>query len=104
MQKLFEAEAKVRLFGEPYSRMDMATLLENDLFAGAYIKQANAARSWYLASRTFDNGLNDSMITAFAEVVDLMNEGKAIDQALETLAQKVSQLLAQYQISASVVR
>lgn len=104
MQKLFEAEAKVRLFGEPYSRMDMATLLENDLFTGAYIKQANAARSWYLASRTFDNGLNDSMITAFAEVVDLMNEGKAIDQALETLAQKVSQLLAQYQITASVVR
>lgn len=104
MQKLFEAEAKVRLFGEPYSRMDMASLLENDLFAGAYIKQANAARSWYLASRTFDNGLNDSMITAFAEVVDLMNEGKAIDQALETLAQKVSQLLAQYQITASVVR
>jgi len=104
MQKLFEAQAKVRLFGEPYSRMDMANLLEGDLFAGAYIQQANAARSWYLASRTSDNGLNDSMIEAFQVVVDLSSEGKDIGKDLETLAQKVGQFLSQYEVSAAVVR
>ncbi len=104
MQKLFEAQAKVRLFGEPYSRMDMASLLEGDLFAGAYIQQADAARSWYLASRTFDNGLNDSMIEAFGTVVSLANEGKEIEKDLETLVQKVGQLLSQYEVSAAVVR
>jgi len=104
MQKLFEAQAKLRLFGEPYSRMDMANLLEGDLFAGAYIQQANAARSWYLASRTFDNGLNDSIIEAFQPVVDLASEGKDIEKDLETLAQKVGQLLSQYEVSTAVVR
>ena len=104
MQKLFEAESRVRLFGEPYSRMDMASLLEGDLFAGAYIQQADAARSWYLASRTFDNGLNDSMIEAYEVVVGLAVEGKDVERELETLAQKVGQLLSQYEISAAVVR
>ena len=104
MQKLFEAQSKLRLFGEPYSRTDMASLLEGDLFAGAYIRQAAAARSWYLASRTFDNGLNDSMIEAFSPVVSLASEGKEIEKELETLAQKIGQLLSQYEVSAAVVR
>jgi multiple sugar transport system substrate-binding protein len=104
MQKLFEVESNVRLFGEPYSRMDMADLLEGDLFVGAYIQQADAARSWYLASRTFDNGLNDSMIEAYEVVVGLAAEGKGIESELETLAQKVGQLLSQYEVSAAVVR
>jgi multiple sugar transport system substrate-binding protein len=103
-QKLFEAQSKLRLFGEPYSRTDMANLLEGDLFAGAYIRQATAARSWYLASRTFDNGLNDSMIEAFQVVVDLAGEGKDVEKDLETLAQKVGQFLSQYEVSAAVVR
>ncbi len=104
MQKLFEAESKIRLFGEPYARTDMADLLQGDLYVGAYIRQASAAQSWYLASRTFDNGLNDSMIEAYGAVVGLAAEGKSIERELETLAQKIGQLLSQYEVGAAVVR
>ncbi len=104
LQKLFQAESQLRLFGEPYSRVDMANLLSDDDFAGAFIKQAPAARSWYLCSRTFDNGLNDKMIKYFEDAVNSVNEGKTAKEALETTASGVSQILAQYGISASVVR
>jgi len=104
LQKLFQAESQLRLFGEPYSRADMANLLSDDDFAGAFIKQAPAARSWYLCSRTFDNGINDKMIKYFEDAANAVNEGKTAKEALETTASGVSQILAQYGISASVVR
>ena len=104
LQKLFQAESQLRLFGEPYSRADMANLLSDDDFAGAFIKQAPVARSWYLCSRTFDNGINDKMIKYFEDAVNSVNEGKTAKEALETTASGVSQILAQYGISASVVR
>jgi len=37
-------------------------------------------------------------------VVGLAVEGKDIERELETLAQKVGQLLSQYEVSAAVVR
>lgn len=107
MEKLFQAETQLapsRIAGEPYSRMDMAELLEGDPYVGAFISQAPVAESWYLASRTFDNGLNDLMIAALEEAVTQVGEGKPLDQALEIYSQKVGQLLSQYQISPSVVR
>jgi multiple sugar transport system substrate-binding protein len=107
MEKLFQAQTQLapsRIVGEPYSRMDMAELLEADSYVGAFIRQAETAESWYLASRTFDNGLNDLMIAALEEAVTLVGEGRPLDQALETYSQKVGQLLSQYQISPSVVR
>lgn len=104
IQKLFQTESQTRLFGEPYSRVDMANLLSGDDFAGAFIKQAPAARSWYLCSRTFDNGINDKMIKYFEDAVNSVNSGKTAKEALETTASGVAQILAQYGISASVVR
>ncbi|MFZ5365796.1 MAG: ABC transporter substrate-binding protein [Patescibacteria group bacterium] len=104
MQKLYQAESQIRLFGEPYSRMDMADLIKGDTYAGAFVKQALAARSWYLCSRTFDNGINDKMIKYFEDAVNSVNFGKTAKEALETTASGVAQILSQYGISASVVR
>ena len=67
------------------------------------LRSSEIAESWYLASGTFDNGLNDLMITALEEAL-LVSEGRPVGSALETYSQKVGQLLSQYQISPSVVR
>ena len=104
LQKLYQAASQTRLFGEPYSRVDMAGLLETQPYVGAYVKQAPMARSWYLASRTFDNGLNDKIIQYFEDAVNAVNQGKSAKEALGTTRQGVSQILAQYGLASAVVR
>ncbi|MBI2010444.1 MAG: extracellular solute-binding protein [Candidatus Chisholmbacteria bacterium] len=95
----FYTEAsKVRLFGEPYSRRDLAETLESDEFVGAYITQAPDAQSFYLASRTFDNGINDKIIKYYEDAVNAVNQGEDAQKALQTVAQGVAQVLSQYGI------
>jgi len=104
LQKLYQAQAQVRLFGEPYSRVDMAELLKTGQYLGAYISQAPAARTWYLCSRTFDNGINDKIIKYFEDAVNAVAQGGTSKGALETAAQGVAQVLASYGLSTGVVR
>lgn len=104
MQKLYQASSGTRLFGEPYARTDMAAALESQPYVGAFIKQAPMARSWYLASKTFDNGINDKIIQYYASAVNAVNQGKSAKDALTTAGQGVSQVLATYGLSSPVVR
>ena len=96
MTKLYMEESKVRLFGEPYARMDMASLLANDPYAGPYINQAKDARSFPLASRTFDNGLNDRMMKYVENAVNAVTGGSSPGQELDTVASGFSQVLSSY--------
>lgn len=104
LQKLYQTASQTRLFGEPYSRVDMGSLLETQPYVGAYLKQAPSARSWYLASRTFDNGINEKIIKYFEDAVNSVNQGKTAAEALKTAAQGTAQILAQYGLSSPVVR
>ncbi len=99
MQKLYEAEAKVRPFGEPYSRVDMADLIKGDPLVAPFILQAPKAKTWYLCSRTFDNGINDMMIKYFEDAV---NSGSAA--SLKTTAEGVTQILSQYGLTSQTSR
>lgn len=104
LPKLYQAASQTRLFGEPYSRLDLANLLKDDSYLGAYITQAPTAQTWYLASRTFDNGINDKMIKYFENAVNGVNQGKTPKEALQTASQGVSQVLSQYGLSSPVLR
>ena len=104
LQKLYQDSSKTRLFGEPYGRVDMASILENQPYVGAYIKSAFTAQSWYLSSKTYDNGLNDKLITYYANAVNEVNSGKTSKEALVTAGLGVSQILSQYGLASSVVR
>lgn len=96
MEKLYQAESQIRLFGEPYSRSEMASLLTNNQWVAPFVNQASKAKTWYLCSRTFDNGINDRMIKYFEDAVNAVNLGKTAKEALVTTSQGVSQLLSQY--------
>ncbi len=91
MQKLYQTQSQLRDFGEPYSRVKMADQVASDPLVAPFIQQAPKAKSWYLCSRTWDNGINDTMIKYFEEAV---NSGDT--EALATAAQGVGQTLAQY--------
>lgn len=94
--KLYTEEAKTRLFGEPYVRVDMASSLTNDPYVGAFIKQAPYAKSFPLASRTFDNGINDKLIKYLVDAVNGYAAGSAPTAVLETAAAGFRQVLAAY--------
>ncbi len=99
LTKLYEQESKVRLFGEPYSRVDLAPLLAQNEYLGAVIKQADNMRSLPLVSRTYDNGLNDEIIQYIQNAINATIQGVSYSEALQTAKSGVAQVLSKYQIS-----
>lgn len=98
LTKFYNNASQVRKFGEPYPRKDLASQLETDPFAGAFVKQGSYAQSWYLCAETHDNGINDRMIKYFEDAVNAVLQGKTVTDALTTANQGVSQVLSQYGI------
>lgn len=100
-QKLFANAAKLRSFGEPYSRIDMANILTPHPIVGSIITQAPGAKSWYLASRTFDGptGINSQIANYFGDAINAVVAGtQTPTQALATVALGVTQVLTQYRL------
>lgn len=96
--KLYNESAKSpqRFFGEPYPKVTMAAKLASDPIVGAFISQAPYARSFPMASRTFDNGINDQIIKAYEDAVNAVAKGTQASKALETTAKNVDQILGRY--------
>lgn len=100
MQSLYTSiSSSQRLFGEPYSRQDLASTLASDPYVGAYISQATTAKSWWLSSRTFDNGINDQNIKYYQDAVNAINAGSAYTDVLPTLSAGVTSVLKQYNVT-----
>lgn len=97
--KLYAEESKTRLFGEPYARVDLGSTLSADPYLGAYIQGAPTAKSFPLASRTFDNGINDKLIQYLTDAVNAVGQGTAPTAALQTAAAGFSQVLTSYGIT-----
>lgn len=98
LTKFYDNAAQVRGFGEPYPRIDMASLLENDPLVGSFVKQGSYAKSWYLCSQTHDNGINDKMIKYFEDAVNANLNNQTATNSLTTASQGVAQVLKQYGI------
>ena len=96
LTKLYEIESRSRLFGEPYSRVDLGTLLAQNEYIGAVIKQADFYQSLPLISRTFDNGLNDEIIQYLENAINSTVQGVAYADALKTAKKGVDQVLTKY--------
>ncbi len=98
MTKLYENQAKMRIFGEPYSRVDLAqTLIQNE-YVGPVIQQAKYYVSIPTISRTYDNGLNDEIIRYIENAINATIQGTSYSEALNTAQQGVSQVFTRYKI------
>jgi multiple sugar transport system substrate-binding protein len=94
--KLYAGQSNLRLFGEPYPKKTSATTLESDPVVGAFVQQGEIAQSWYLSSRTFDNGINDRIIKYYEDAVNAVLGGTSPQDALVPVAAGVTQVLTQY--------
>jgi multiple sugar transport system substrate-binding protein len=94
---LYSEEVKARkLFGEPYARVDLANTLLSDPYVGAYVSQGKDARSFPLAARTFDNGLNDKLIVYLQNALNALKTGSSPTAELDTMKAGFQQVFTTY--------
>ncbi|MFN4212936.1 MAG: ABC transporter substrate-binding protein [Microgenomates group bacterium] len=98
LTKLYEIQSKLRLFGEPYSRVDLAPLLSQNPYVGPVIKQADYYVSFPLVSRTYDNGLNDEIIKYIEDAINATTQGVSYNEALKTAKQGVDQVFTKFRL------
>lgn len=100
MTKMYELQSTTRIFGTPYSRVDLAKLIIQNEYTGAVIKQAedDVFFSLPLSSRTYDNGLNDEVIRYVENAINATIQGVAYSDALQTAKKGVDQVMERYQI------
>jgi len=98
LTKMYEVQSKIRIFGEPYSRVDLASLLIQNEYIGPVIKQAqdDAYVSLPLVARTFDNGLNDEIILYLTNAVNSTIQGVSYEEALRTAKNGIDQVFQKY--------
>ncbi len=96
--KLFELESKTRLFGEPYSRVDLANKLSTHEYLSVVAQEANNLVSMPVVSRTYDNGLNDEIITYLENAINATAQGVSYAEALQTAKQGVDQVLKKFHL------
>lgn len=99
--KLYTESAKSpgRIFGQPYPKTSLAPSLISDPFAGAYIADAPYMQSFPMASRTFDNGLNDQIIKSYEDAINQVISGSSSSQALSTTAKSIGQIQSKFKTS-----
>jgi len=97
-EKLFAEASKTRLFGEPYSRVDLLEKLKDNTVVYPFVLQAKDATSSFFAGDTYDNGFNSQMNKYLGDAVRSINSNSSTspETAVSTLSQGVSQVLKQY--------
>jgi len=98
LTQMYELASRTRLFGEPYSRVDLAPLLIQNNYLGAVIKQADYFVSAPAIYRTFDNGLNDEIIKYLENAINATIEGVSYNEALMTAKKGVDQVFEKYKL------
>jgi multiple sugar transport system substrate-binding protein len=102
MRSRYNEQSKTRLFGELYSRKDLADELINSQdsmtknLVSAYLQDAQYASNWYLNSYTHDSGINDLIIDYYRDAVNAVLRGSSSSEALLTAGRGASQVLTQY--------
>lgn len=101
MTKLYTEEAKTRLVGEPYSRVDLASTISSDAYLGPLMQEISTMKSFYLASDTNDNGVDDESIKYLLDSVNSLKQGGSPQSAIEKIAAGFKQVLTKYGVIAS---
>lgn len=98
--KMYEIQSSIRMFGTPYSRMDLGDLLIQDAYLGPVIKQAAEDRfiSLPLISNTFDDGLDDGVNRYLENAINGASQGVSYEEAMKSAKEGINQLFTQYNI------
>lgn len=98
LQKLYQVQSKVRLFGTLYPRRSMAPLLSSNGLIYPFVSQADDAQSTFFSADTYDgdNGLVSQMNVYMGNAIRSINNNTSPDSAVDTLSKGVAQVLSRY--------
>jgi ABC-type glycerol-3-phosphate transport system substrate-binding protein len=96
LQKMYAGASAIRALGEPYPRVSMSNLLADDPLAAPFVNQGPNYTSWYLANRTYDEGINDQLIKYYEDAINAINGGSGVGGVVKTLGDGVAQVLAKF--------
>lgn len=96
LQKMYAGASQIRALGEPYPLTSLASTLANDPLAGPYVSQGQNYVSWYLADRTYDEGVNDEFSKYYEDAINAINNGSTVGSVLKTLDEGIAQVSAKY--------
>lgn len=85
-----------RIFGEIYPKTALAKTLSSDPYVGAYVSDAPYMKSFPMASRTFDEGINDQIIKAYEDAINKTLAGEKASEALKITANNIATTLKKY--------
>lgn len=99
LEKMYTAASQTRSFGEMYPRRSMSEQILVNPNIKPVISNADNASSWYLASNTQDDGVNDEMIRYFGNAVNsIVTKNDDPSSVIPDLRNGVSQLIQKYQL------
>lgn len=98
-EKLYTAGTQIRTFGQIPARKSLQSQMLSNVKIKPFVVAADNAWGWYLASNTFDNGINDEMITYFADAINgMVKQKKSAEEVLVPLQSGINQLKQKYGI------
>jgi len=97
IQKLFEAQSKVRNLGTAYPKKEMVDLLKDNTLLYPFALQADVATATPFSSDTYDDGMN-AELNGYLEnaVKSIINDNTSPKSAVETLGKGAMQVLSRY--------
>lgn len=96
LSELYKEQSKTRIFGEPFSRVDMANEIISQDYVGSVIEQAPYSKSLPVASRTHDNGINDEIIMYLKNAVNSTINGISYEESFDTAQKGIQQVLEKF--------
>jgi ABC-type glycerol-3-phosphate transport system substrate-binding protein len=100
-EKFYTEAAKVRDFGEPYARVDLADTLKDNKIVYPFVSQLKDAKSTIFSSSTWDGetGMNSKANVYLGKAVKtILDDASSADTAVQTLNDGVAQILGDYGI------
>ncbi len=96
LQKIYQTQTKVRLFGTLYPRRSMAPLLSSNKLVYPFVAQADDAQSTFFSSDTYDGdtGMVTKMNVYLGNAIRSINNNSSVETAVDTLSSGVAQVLS----------
>lgn len=100
LEKMYTAASQTRSFGEIYPRLSLASKINSNSKIKPFIQTANNAESGYLASNTYDSGLNSEMQKYFGDAINSLLSSNYSDTTaiITTLKSGLTQLIQKYSL------
>ncbi len=90
-----------RIFGQIYPKTTLASKLSSDPYVGAFVTDAQYMQSFPMASRTFDNGINDQIIKGYEDAVNKVVSGAPASEALKPTAGIIKTVFSKFSTPAT---